>query len=372
MVINHPHPTRSLRYLPCEGEGMFLRSPRAMTLLPSQGEGRDGGGFRMIKGKRLLALAAAAAVSVATAHGATSATYPTRPVRLIVGFAPGGSDVPGRMLAQRLSDKLGQPFVIDNRPGAASILGTELTAKAPPDGYTLMFSTASHSVTAVAYRKLPYDPIRDFTTISRVGSVPFALVTHPSFPATTLKEFIAVAKQKSGQLNYPTPGAGSIGHLAVVLFLKQSGLDAQQVSYKGTGPAVTAILSGETQFGMPNLVGALPQVKAGKLRALGVATAARTPLAPEIPTIAEGGVPGVEAGTWYGITAPRGVPRPIVDRLNREIVEALKSQSLRDQFATVGVVAEPSTPEEFAAFIKSEIEKWGGVMKFAGMKPESY
>jgi tripartite-type tricarboxylate transporter receptor subunit TctC len=306
------------------------------------------------------------------AVAATHAAYPTRPVRLIVGFAPGGSDVPGRMLALRLSEKFGQTFVIDNRPGAASILGTELAAKAQPDGYTLIFSTASHAVTAVAYKKLPYDPIRDFTPISRVGSVPFALVTHPSFPATTLKEFIAVAKQKPGQLNYPTPGAGSIGHLAVVLFLKQAGLAAQQVSYKGTGPAVAAILSGETQFGMPNLVGALPQVKAGKLRALAVATATRSPLAPDIPTFAEGGVTGVEAGTWYGVNAPRGVPRPVVDRLNHEIVDALKSQSLRDQFATVGVVAEPSTPEEFAAFIKSEIEKWGGVMKFAGMKAESF
>lgn len=319
-----------------------------------------------------LAVAFTIALVACSATAATSGAYPSRPIRLIVGFAPGGSDVPGRMLAQKLSEKLGQPVVVDNRPGAASIIGTDLVAKAPADGYTLGFATASHSVTAVAYRKLPYDPLRDFTFITRVGSVPFALVTHPSFAATTLKEFVAVAKQKPGQFVYPTPGAGSIGHLAVVLFLKQSGLEARQVSYKGTGPAVTAILSGETQFGMPNLVGALPQVKAGKLRALGVATAARSPLAPDIPTIAEGGVAGVEAGTWYGITAPRGVPKNIVDQLNRGVVGLLRTTELQNQFGTVGVVAEPSTPEEFAAFVRSEMEKWGAVMKFAGMKPESY
>jgi tripartite-type tricarboxylate transporter receptor subunit TctC len=276
------------------------------------------------------------------------------------------------MLAQRLAENFGQHFVIDNRPGAASILATDLLSKAPPDGYTLIFSTAAHAVTAVYYQKLPYDPIRDFTPISRVGSVPFVLVTHPSFPATTLKEFVAVARQKQGQLNHGSAGTGGIGHLAQELFCKQAGFDARYISYKGTGPAVLAIVSGEIQFGMPNLIGALPQVRAGKLRALGTATATRTPLAPEIPTLAEAGVPGVEAGTWYGINAPRGMPPAVVAQLNREIVGILENPTFREQLATLGVVPEPSTPQAFAAFIRSEIEKWSGVMKFAGMKQEAY
>jgi tripartite-type tricarboxylate transporter receptor subunit TctC len=303
---------------------------------------------------------------------ASSQPYPSRPVRLLIGYAPGGSDIPGRMLAQRLAEKFGQPFVIDNRPGAASILATDLLSKAPPDGYTLIFSTAAHAVTAVYYQKLPYDPIRDFTPVSRVGSVPFVLVTHPSFPATTLKEFVAVARQKPGQLNHGSAGTGGIGHLAQALFCKQAGIEARYIGYKGTAPAVMAIVSGEIHFGMPNLIGALPQVRAGKLRAFGTATAARTTLAPEIPTLAEGGVPGVEAGTWYGINAPRGTSQAVVQQLNREIVGILDSPTFREQFAAVGVVPEPSTPQEFGAFIRSEIEKWSGVMKFAGMKQEAY
>ena len=303
---------------------------------------------------------------------ASSQSYPSRPVRLLIGYAPGGSDIPGRMLAQKLAEKFSQPFIIDNRPGASSVLATDLLTKAPPDGHTLMFSTAAHSVTAVYYQKLPYDPIRDVAPISRVGSVPFVLVTHPSFPATTLKEFVAVARQKPGQLNHGSAGTGGIGHLAQALFCKQAGIDARHVAYKGTGPAVLALVSGETQFGMPNLVGALPQVRAGKLRAYGTATASRTPLAPDIPTLAEGGVSGVEAGTWYGVNAPRGTPPVIVEQLNRAIVAILGTAALRDQFASVGVVPEPSTPQEFAAFIRSEIDKWGGVMKFTGLKQEAY
>jgi tripartite-type tricarboxylate transporter receptor subunit TctC len=303
---------------------------------------------------------------------ATSQAYPSRPVRLLIGYAPGGSDVSGRLLAQKLAEKFGQPFVIDNRPGASSVLATDLLSKAPPDGYTLIYSTAAHSVTAVFYEKLPYDPIRDFAPVSRVGSVPFVLVTHPSFPATTLKEFVAVARQKPGGLNHGSAGTGGIGHLAQALFCKQAGFEGRHIGYKGTGPAVMAIVSGEIHFGMPNLVGAMPQVRAGKLRAYATATATRTTLAPEIPTLAEAGVPGVEAGTWYGVNAPRGTPRPVIQQLNREIVAILESPAFREQFAALGVESEPSTPEAFAAFIRSEIEKWGGVMKFAGIKKESY
>ena len=328
----------------------------------------------MSKGRRLPAAALIAAVLITFCAHAASAehAYPTRPVRLLVGFAPGGSDVPARMLAQKLAEKLGQPFVVDNRPGAASVLATDILAKAPADGYTLMFSTASHAVTAVYYLKLPYDPIRDFAPVASVGSVPFLLVTHPSLAATTVKEFVAVAKAKAGQFNYGSPGTGSIGHLAQVLFTKQAGFEATHIAYKGTGPAVTAVLAGEIQFYMPNLIGAMPQVRAGKLRALGVAEAQRSPLAPDIPTIAEGGVRGAEAGTWYGVMSPRGTPQPVVDRLNQEIVGTLRTPAFRDQLATIGVVPDPGTPQQFAGFIRAEIEKWDGVMKFSGMKKEAY
>jgi tripartite-type tricarboxylate transporter receptor subunit TctC len=308
----------------------------------------------------------------ANARDTSSAAYPVRPVRVVVAFAPGGADVPGRMIAQKLSERFGQPFVVDNRPGAASILGTDIAAKATPDGYTLLFGTASLAVTPVYYRKLPYDPIRDFAPIAFVGNVPFSLATHPSVPAPSMKEFIAYARSRSGQLNYGTPGTGSIGHLANVLLLKEIGAQATHIAYKGTGPTVTALIGGEIQFAMPNLVGALPHMKSGKLRVLGVASVKRVPSAPAVPTFSESGIRNAESGTWYGVLAPRGTPQAIVDRLNREIVAQLQTPELREQFAGIGVVPESGTPQQFAAFIREEIEKWGGVMQYAGMKKENY
>jgi tripartite-type tricarboxylate transporter receptor subunit TctC len=303
---------------------------------------------------------------------ASTQSYPARPVRLIVPFAPGGSDVPGRMLAQKLSERLGQPFVVDNRPGATGVLGTDLLSKAPPDGYTLIFSTGSHTVTAVYYQKLPYDAIRDFAPVASVGHLPFVLLTQPSFPATSVKEFVAVAKAKPGQLNYGSAGTGGIGHLVHVLLAKQAAIDITHIPYKGTGPAVTALLSGELNFYMPNLVGGLPHVRSGKLRALGISADKRSPLAPDIPTIAEGGVQGVEAGVWYGIQAPRATPLPMVDLLNREINAILNTPTFRDQLAIVGVAAEVSTPQQFASFIRADMEKWRVVMQYSGMKQEAY
>jgi tripartite-type tricarboxylate transporter receptor subunit TctC len=318
----------------------------------------------------LASLCAGAAADAGAASGAS--TYPVRPVRVIVPFAPGGSDVPARMLAQRLSEKLGQPIIVDNRPGASGVLGADIAAKATPDGYTLLFATASHAVTPAYYEKLPYDAVRDFAPVARVGAVPFSLATHPSIGASTMKDFIAVAKAKAGQLNYASPGTGSIGHLANVLLLKETGLQATHVGYKGTGPAVTALLAGEVQFMMPNLIGALPHLRSGRLRVLGVASAKRAPSAPELPTFAEQGVRGADSGTWYCVLAPRGTPQGIVDTLNREITARLNSQGLRDQLATVGVIPETGTSSELAAFIRSEMEKWSGVMNYAGLTKQRY
>ncbi|HWI15686.1 MAG TPA: tripartite tricarboxylate transporter substrate binding protein [Burkholderiales bacterium] len=289
-------------------------------------------------------------------------TYPTRPVKLIVPFAPGGSDIAARMLAQKLTEKTGQSFVVDNRGGAAGVLGTDIAAKSPPDGYTLLFCTASHAVTAVYYRKLPFDPINDFAPVSAVGSVPFVLVTHPALPVKSIKEFIALGKARPGQLYYSSPGTGGIGHLANVLFAKKTNIEVTHVPYKGTGPALTALLSGEVQFAMPNLTGALTQVRAGKLKALGVAAAQRSPLAPDLPTMPESGVDLV-SGTWYGVLAPHGTPQAVVDLLNRDINGLLKTPELREQLSTRGLVPEIMTAREFGDFVRAEVEKWSGVIR---------
>ena len=322
------------------------------------------------------AVALAALLLAVSAQGragdAQKPDFPTRPVRVIVGFAPGGSDVPARMLAQKLSDKFGQPFVVDNRPGASGVVGTEITSKAPPDGYTINFMTASHAVTPAYYEKLPYDPIKDFASIGSVGSVPFTLAVHPSMPVNSVKEFVAIARSKPGQLNYASPGTGSIGHLANELLAKQTGIKVTHVAYKGTGPAATAVLAGEVQFMMPNLIGALPHARSGKLKLLAIADDKRSPQSPDTPTLAESGVKGAESGTWYGILAPRGTPAPVVQFLNREINAQIETQALREQFATVGVAPETGTPAQFMAFIKSEIEKWAAVAQYAGMTKQKF
>jgi tripartite-type tricarboxylate transporter receptor subunit TctC len=288
---------------------------------------------------------------------------------MIVPFAPGGSDIAARMLAQKLTEKLGQSFVIDNRGGAAGVVGTEVVAKAPPDGYTVLFCTASHAVTAVYYKKLPFDPIKDFAAVAAVGSVPFVLVTHPSLPVKSIRDFVALAKTKPGQLYYSSPGTGGIGHLANVLFARRANIQVTHVAYKGTGPALTALLSGEVQFAMPNLTGALTQVRAGKLKVLGVASAQRSPLAPDLFTMRESGVDLV-SGTWYGVLAPHGTPQHAVDLLNREIGTLLKSGDFREQLATRGLVPEIMTPQEFADFMRAEIDKWGGVIRDARIEQE--
>ena len=326
---------------------------------------------RRIAAATLFAVSALAAAAQAFAQ----ANYPMRPIRMVVPYPPGaGTDFTAREVGGAFSKALGQPVVIDNRPGAAATLGHGLVAKAQPDGYTLLFGTASHAVTAVYYQKLPYDPIRDFTPIVFVGSVPFSLATHPSVPATSMKEFISYARARSGQLNYGTPGTGSIGHLSVVLLLKQmgGGVQATQIAYKGTGPTVTALIGGEIHFALPNLVGALPHMKSGKIRVLGVASLKRAPQAPSVPTFRESGIMDAESGTWYGFLAPRGAPQAIVERLNREIVALVDTPELREQFAGIGVVPETGTPQQFAGFIREEIEKWGGVMKYAGLKQEQF
>ena len=290
--------------------------------------------------------------------------YPNRPIRVVIQFAPGGSDVVARILCQKMGESLGQPFVIDNRPGAAGVIGANIVAKAAPDGYTTLFATASFAVTAAFNKALPYDSIRDFDSIGFIGSQPFLLVVHPSLQAGSVKDFIALSKSK--MLNYGSTGGGGIGHLTHELFNHLAGIKATHVPYKGTGPVVTALIAGEVPSAMVNLSGALGHVRGGRLRALGVATLKRTAFAPDMPTIAEGGVPGFESGTWYGLTAPRGTSPAAIALLNREIGAALKTDA-REKIAGLGVELAPSTPREFAEYLRAEVAKWSKIIKLAGI-----
>lgn len=342
--------------------------PEEGCLWSRRGSGRDTVYTRSLP--RTLILGSLCLLALAgTSNAAEPGTYPARTVRVVVPFAPGGSDIVARMLAQKLTEKLGQSFVIENRPGAASVLGTEVVAKAPADGYTVLFCTASHAANAVFLRKLPYDPVRDFDSVASIGAVPFVLVTHPALPVKSVKEFVAFAKARPGQLFYSSAGTGGIGHLANELFAKEAGIKVSHVPYKGTGPMLTALLVGEVQFSMPQMSGALAMIQAGKVRTLGIAAAQRVPMAPEIPTLRESGVDHV-SGTWYGVLVPRGTPRQAVEVLSREINAQLKDSSFRDQLTARGLVEDIMTPPEFAAYVKAEIEKWRGVMRAAGIKQE--
>ena len=295
------------------------------------------------------------------------ADYPQRPVRFIVLFPPGGSDTVARLFGQRAADRLGQPFVIDNRPGAAGVIGADIAAKSPPDGYTLLFATASFAMNSAWERKLPYDAIRDFTAIGLLAYTPFMLTVHPTLPVNTVKEFIAYAKARPDQLNVSTTGTGGIGHLGTASLATLAGLRFNYVPYKGTGPALTAALSNEVHFTMVTIGTSLPHARSGRLRALGVSSAKRSALAPDIPSLAEAGVPGMDVVTWYGLSAPRNLPVAIVNRLNREMVEISKSPEYREQIAALGIEPQVTSPREFGDYMKSEISRWSKAIKDAGL-----
>jgi tripartite-type tricarboxylate transporter receptor subunit TctC len=298
-------------------------------------------------------------------------TYPSKPVRIVVGFPPGGAtDVVARTISQKLGETLGQPVIVDNRAGAASNIGAELVATAPKDGHTLFMGTVSTSINPSLYKKLAYDPLRDFAPVSQVTSTPFLFVVHPSLPARSVKEFIALARTKPGELNYASAGSGSGAHLFVEMLASMARMKLQHVPYKGAAPATTATLSGETIFMFENIVTALPLARAGRLRSLGVTTATRSATAPEIPTIAEAGVPGYDANAWFGIFAPAGTPKAVIDRLNAEIVKIVKLPETRDRFLSLGAEPVGSTAEHFGAFFKNEVAKWGKVVKESGARVE--
>jgi len=295
-------------------------------------------------------------------------SYPSRPIRLVVPFAPGGgTDINARILAEPLGRELGQTVVVDNRPGASSIIGTDIVSKATPDGYTLLINAISLTINAAVYRKLPFDTRRDFAPISLVSDQPNILVANPQLGARTFKEFVALAHSRPGKLTYGMPGPGTGVHLASALLLMKVKAELLSVPYKGTGPALTALLGNEISVYLSTFASALPHVKAGRLVAYAVTTAKRADPLPEVPTVAESGVPDYEYATWYGLLAPASTPRPVVNRLNKATVAALNSTDLRKVFVAQGLNARPTTTVEFAKYIDSEITKWSGVVRAANI-----
>jgi len=314
-----------------------------------------------------LLIAGMLAASVATA---AAQQYPTRPIRFIIPSPPGGSnDVVGRTIATPLSERLGRQIIIDNRGGAGMVIGTELAANAPKDGYTISLISIGHAVNPWIYDlKGRYDPIKSFTPIAILAAGPNVLVVNPTLPAKNVKELIALAKQNPGKLGWASGGLGTFQHLGGSLFELQAGVKFLGVRFKGGGPAMIDVIAGHNKVMFSSLVQTTPQIQAGKLRALGVGGKKRTPILPDVPTIAEAGVPGYEATNWWGIVAPAGVPQAVVDRLRKEIAVVQTAKPVLDQFAREGAEIVQMTQAEFAAFIVSETEKWGKVVKEAGMK----
>ena len=302
---------------------------------------------------------------------APAQTYPVKPVRVIVPFPPGaGADIVTRFVSPRLAETLGQQFIVDNRAGAAGHIGAEVAARATADGYTLLLSPASIVISQSLYKNLTYSLERDFEPVALVASAPFVLVVHPSLPAKNVKELIALAKTKPGQLLYASTGNGGTPHLAMEVFKMQTRVNVVHVPYKGTPPAITGLIAGQTQMMFANTLSVLPQVRSGRLRALAISSAKRSAAAPELPTVAESGVPGFEAGTWFGLFAPAGTPRAIVQRLSAETVRIVQQPDMKERLLGQGADPIGMPMEEFRPYVKSELAKWSKVVQAVGVKLE--
>jgi tripartite-type tricarboxylate transporter receptor subunit TctC len=315
----------------------------------------------------------AAGMVLLLAHLAAHAqqAYPARAVRLVVPSAPGGgTDITARIMAPKLSEYLGQQVVVENRAGAATMIGGEVVARSAPDGYTLLMGISTLAINAAMYRKVAYDALKDFAPIAQVVTLSNVLVTHPSLPARNVKELVAFVKSRPGQINFASAGVGTNPHLSMELFLSLAGLKMMHVPYKGSGQGIVDVIAGHVPVMMPAVPTALVYIKNGRLRPLGVSGAKRSQAAPDIPTIAESGIQGYEATQWFGILAPAGTPRAIVDRWHRETVRALKDPEVRDRLVADGADPVGSTPEEFAAYLRAETIKWAKVVKAIGIQPE--
>jgi tripartite-type tricarboxylate transporter receptor subunit TctC len=317
------------------------------------------------------ALAALAATSALAAQSGKPAAYPTKPIRLIVPLTAGGpTDIAARIVAAPLGDAVGQQVIVDNRPGAGGNIGADITAKSPPDGYTLFMGTSGPlSINSSLYPSLPFNPLKDFAPIIQTASAPFVVIVNPAVPARNMKELIALAKAKPGQLNYGSV-SGSASHLSTELFKLMAGVNMVHIPYKGAAPATTDVIAGQIQLSFASTPGSVPMVKAGKVKPLGVTSAKRVAKLPDVPTVAESALPGYEASVWYGVVAPAGTPRDIVQRLNQEIARILANPTHHDRMTSADFEPTTSTPEQFAAFIRSETTKWAKVVKASGAHAE--
>ena len=314
----------------------------------------------------LLGLVSSCALPLAQAQ-----SYPSRPIKVIVPFSPGGAvDGPMRVIAQELSKRLGQQVVVDNRPGAGSTIGTELAAKAPADGYTLLLASQTNAISATLYPKLSFDPIEDFTPISLIGREPGVLVVHPALPVWTFEEFVAYVKARPGQLDYASSGNGSGQHLFMAMLASMAGLKLVHVPYKGSGQATTDLLGGQILVSIPGTAGMVGHIKAGKLRPLAVTGNKRSPQLPDVPTVAESGLPGYEAYVWMGLLAPRGTPQAIVDRLHAELRQVLATDEVRTHMTNAGIEIVGSAPAEFGRFYRAERDQWAKVIREIGAKAD--
>jgi tripartite-type tricarboxylate transporter receptor subunit TctC len=319
------------------------------------------------------AIAGLALAVLSNAAGTVHAqSYPAKPIRLIVPFPPGGgTDLVARAIAPRLMETGGIQLIVDNRPGGGTVVGAELAAHAAPDGYTIFMGTnTSHAINPTLLPKLPYDALKDFAPITRIALIPYILVVHPSLPARSVKELVALAKARPGELNFASSGSGTPGHLAGIMLNEAAGINMVHIPYKGAAPATTATISGETQLVFGSLTSTLSSVRSGRLRALAMSSAKRSPVLPEMATVAESGYPGFEAITWYGLFAPAGTPPAIVSRLNAEFLKVMNAADFRAWLGDQGADAAPGTPDEFSAFVKSEIARYAPLVKKSGMRPD--
>jgi len=299
------------------------------------------------------------------------AQYPVRTVRIIVPTSPpGGADVVARSVAPGLSERLGQQVIVDNRAGASTMIGHEMAAKAPPDGYTLVMGISTLAINPATFKHVPYDALRDFAPITQAAIQTLVLATHPSFPARNVKELIAIAKARPGDVSFSSPGFGTNPEMGMELFLYLTGTRMLHVPYRGGGESILALVAGHVSVAVASMLGTMPHVRSGKLRALGVTSSKRVATASDVPTVAEGGVPGYESLQWYGLLAPTGTPKEIIARLNREAIAVLRNPDIMTRLANDGTEIVAGTPEEFGAYIRAETDKWAKVVKAAGIKPE--
>jgi tripartite-type tricarboxylate transporter receptor subunit TctC len=320
--------------------------------------------------RMLTLLLKTAGLVLALTTGVAAQDYPTKPVRVIIPFPAGAiNDTVGRMIATQLSERLGKQFVVENRSGAAGVVGTELAANAPKDGYTLLVVSLVNAVNPWLY-KLPYDPIKSFTPISILASGPNVVTVHPSLPVNSIKDLVALAKQKPGELQYASAGVGSFQHLGGELFKLEAGVNMLHVPFKGGGPAMIDVIGGHTKVLFSSLVQTTPHIRSGKLKALGVGGSKRNPVLPDVPTVAQAGVPTYEAVNWWGLVAPSGTPAPIIERLHKAVQEVQTSPEVQKQFASEGAEIVRTSPAEFGAFMAKEMTKWERVVKEGGIKAE--